>query len=385
MEGANAWGARDAHNGADSGRGPLPLERFRVFHSHDVDEARDFVARIFCPHELAPLHRDMALDACHHNAPLLRHASLNYVQYGAAVRIEPGFLQDFYLLQIPLRGGASVRCGAQQVESHRLLASLPSPTEALSMRWAADSGQLIVKMDRDAMRLRLEALLQAPLREPLVFELGADLAAPSAQGVLGFIAHLRLLLDGTDGAQFGSGLHGGLLVQAHGGLLERAALAEQAENHLLTSVLLSLRHNHSAQLDANAASQVQRTLITAVLPRSVRRAQEYLRFHAAAPITLADCCTHVGVSARALQVAFQRHVGMGPMAFLRGVRLDCVRRELLAGFDGTAAVSHTERAALVTHAALSYGFLHLGHFAARYRERFGEAPSATLQRARESA
>jgi len=336
---------------------PLPLASYRLFESRDVDEARDFVARIFCPHELSPLHRGMALDACHHNAPLHRDASLNYVQYGAAVRIEPGCLRDFYLLQIPLRGGASVRCGGQQVESHPLLASLPSPTEPLSMRWHDDSPQLIVKMGREAMQARLEALLQAPVREPLVFELGADLSAPSAQGVVGFVAHLRSMLDA--------------------GPLDRGLLAEQAENHLLTSVLLSLRHNHSARLAAHEASEPGRT---SVVPRIVRRTQEYMRAHADSPITLADACMHVGVSARSLQMAFQRHTGMSPMVFLRDVRLDLVRSELQAGCDDAAA-----RAVKVTDVALRYGFLHLGHFAARYRQRFGEAPSQTIQRGRRFA
>ena len=333
---------------------PLPLARFRVFESRDVDEAREFVARIFCPHELSPLRRGMALDACHHNAPLYRDASLNYVQYGAAVRIEPGYLRDFYLLQIPLRGGASVRCGGQQVESHPLLASLPSPTEPLSMRWGDDSPHLIVKMGREAMLARLEALLQAPLREPLVFELGAALSTPSAQGVVGFIAHVRAMLDN--------------------GPLDRGVLAEQAENHLLTSVLLSLRHNHSARL---AALEVCKPGRTTVLPRIVRRTQEYMRAHAEAPITLADACTHVGVSARSLQMAFQRHTGVSPMVFLRDLRLDLVRRDLQTGRDPAG-----DRAVKVMDAAARYGFLHLGHFAARYRQRFGEAPSQTAQRVR---
>ncbi|MFP5444638.1 MAG: cupin domain-containing protein, partial [Betaproteobacteria bacterium] len=142
---------------------PLPLERYRLFDSHDLDEAREFVGRVFCPHDLATLRPGAQLDACHHSVPLHRDASLNYVQYGPAVRIEPGHLGGFYLLQIPLRGGAMVRCGSQAVESHALMASLPSPTEALSMHWHDDSPQFIVKIDRAAVQSRLSALLQAPL------------------------------------------------------------------------------------------------------------------------------------------------------------------------------------------------------------------------------
>ena len=51
---------------------PLPLERYRLFDSHDLDEAREFVGRVFCPHDLATLRPGAQLDACHHSVPLHR-------------------------------------------------------------------------------------------------------------------------------------------------------------------------------------------------------------------------------------------------------------------------------------------------------------------------
>lgn len=331
----------------------LPLERYRLFDSHDLDEAREFVGRVFCPHELATVRPRAELDACHHSAQLHRDASLNYVQYGAAVRIEPGHLESFYLLQIPLRGGAMVQCGSQTVESHGSMASLPSPTEALSMRWHEDSPQFIVKIDRAAMQLRLSALLQEPLQTPLVFDLGVDLANPALWGMTSFIAYLRSA------------------VETHAVLLGHPVLAEQAENHLLTSLLLCAGHNYSAALAAGATvSGATHT----VLPRMVKRAQEYMRSHLEQPITLADVCTHVGVSARSLQQTFSQCTGKSPMSFLRDLRLDASR----AALQNKLA----ERAPQVSDVAARFGFLHLGHFAEAYRRRFGETPSETRQRLR---
>jgi AraC-like DNA-binding protein len=328
----------------------LPLEGHRLFHTHDVDEAREFVARIFCPHELSPLDGGR-LDACHHSAAVHRHASINYVQYGAAVRIEPGYLSDFFLLQIPLRGGASVRCGGQSVESHPLLASLPSPTEPLSMRWAEDSPQLIVKFDRRALSTRLESLLQAPLRQPLVFDLGVDMTRPQARGMAALVGYLQCVLEGCHG------------------FAGQPALAEQAENHLLSTLLLSLPHNHSAALSngANAPDG------GCVLPRTVRRAQEILRSHLELPITLEELCTLTGASSRTLQQGFARHTGSSPMAWLRELRLDHVRAQLQASAGGSGIGA----AVRVADVAARYGFFHLGHFAAHYRRRFGELPSET--------
>lgn len=321
---------------------PLPLARYRLFESHDLDEARERVARVFCPHGLNMLRPRVALNACHHSVTLHRDVSLNYVQYGPAVQIDPGYLRDFFLLQIPLRGGAEIRCGAQQVMATTRLASLPSPTEPLAMRWADDSPHLILRLGRAAVLAQLAALLQAPVHDALVFDLGVPLDDPALAALLQFIAYLRSSLDA------GSALAPGSL------------LAQHAEAYLLTSLLLSAPHNHSAAL----AGQAQRSL----LPRSVRRAQDYMAGHADQVLTLAAVCNAAGCSARSLQQAFRQHLGQGPMDFLRDLRLDRVRAELLSAEASVRATA--ER----------YGFLHLGHFAAQYRSRFGERPSDTLAR-----
>ncbi|MFH0130541.1 AraC family transcriptional regulator [Variovorax sp. VaC1] len=321
----------------------LPLQRYRLFESHDMDEARESVARVFCPHGLVMLRPRTELDACHHSARLHRNVSLNYVQYGPGVQIDPGYLQDFYLLQIPLRGGADIRCGAQHVDATPRLASLPSPTEPLSMRWADDSPHLIVRLARPALLSRLEALLQAPVNQPLVFNLGVPLDNPALSPLVHFIDYLRLTLDAGNALQAGG------------------PLAEHAEEYLMSCLLMSAGHNHSRAL----AGDTRRNL----LPRVVRRAQEYMAAHADQPLSLADICGEVGCSARALQLAFRQHAGQGPMEFLRELRLDRVRAELQAS-----------PGAGVREVAQKYGFLHLGHFAAQYRVRFGERPSETTAR-----
>lgn len=109
-----------------------------------------------------------------------------------------------------------------------------------------------------------------------------------------------------------------------------------------------------------------------VLPRVVKRAQEYMHSQLEQPITLADVCAHVGVSARSLQQTFAQCTGKSPMAFLRDLRLDAARTALQSKF--------AERAPQVSDIAARYGFFHLGHFAEGYRRRFGETPSETRQR-----
>lgn len=322
----------------------LPLSRYQLFHTRDVDEARECVTRIFCPHALSMSTPGTTLDARHHSVQLHHDVSLNYVQYGPDVNIEPGYLGDFYLLQIPLRGGATVRCGNQKVIACTRIASLPSPTERLSMRWANDSPHLIVRFSKAALQRQLEQLVQAPLHMPLVFDLGLPLDAPALAPMLNFVKYLCATLD-EDNAL--SGTH----------------LAAQAEGYLLSSLLMLAPHNHTQALQAGS----RRTL----LPRSVRCAQDFLHSHVAEPLSLADVCQHLGVSARALQLAFKQHTGQSPMAYLHNIRLDRVREALLQ--------TTPQNTVTVSQAAAEYGFLHLGHFAAHYQKRFGELPAQTLK------
>ena len=99
-------------------------------------------------------------------------------------------------------------------------------------------------------------------------------------------------------------------------------------------------------------------------------AEEFLRASLTEPVTLTDIAAAAGVSVRTLTRLFARRYGMGPMRWLRTLRLDAVRRALL---DADPA----ERS--VTEVALRHGFTHLGRFAGQYRERFGETPSDTLR------
>jgi transcriptional regulator GlxA family with amidase domain len=73
-----------------------------------------------------------------------------------------------------------------------------------------------------------------------------------------------------------------------------------------------------------------------------------------------------------LQTGFRQWRATTPNAFLRKIRLQLVRDELLRSGEETQ----------VTRVALRHGFSHLGRFSAFYQSTFGEVPSATLRRSR---
>ena len=78
-----------------------------------------------------------------------------------------------------------------------------------------------------------------------------------------------------------------------------------------------------------------------------------------------------GVGPRALQLAFARHLGLSPMAYVRRVRLECAHRELQAA-DPTSGDT-------VAAIAARWGFAKPDRFAAAYRAAYGVAPIHTLR------
>jgi len=106
------------------------------------------------------------------------------------------------------------------------------------------------------------------------------------------------------------------------------------------------------------------------LPRGLKKAIEWLEAEPARQWRLRDLAAISGVAPRTLQKQFLRFVGTAPLTFLRELRFNRVRQQLLH------AAAHVS----VTEIATSCGFSHLGRFAIHYQQRYGESPSTTLRR-----
>ncbi len=89
--------------------------------------------------------------------------------------------------------------------------------------------------------------------------------------------------------------------------------------------------------------------------------------------SVVDICKDIGVSARVLQYSFNEFMQITPVAYLRILRLNKVRQQLLTPAHAMLTV---------TDVATRFGFMHLSNFARDYAGLFGERPSATLQRGR---
>jgi len=104
---------------------------------------------------------------------------------------------------------------------------------------------------------------------------------------------------------------------------------------------------------------------------ALARAQAEIENCRGEAVTVGDLCRAAKVSQRTLEYAFAERFGVTPEAFLIAHRLNAVRRQL------SSADPSTEK---VVEIANSWGFWHMGQFAADYRRHFGELPSQTLRR-----
>jgi AraC-like DNA-binding protein len=102
----------------------------------------------------------------------------------------------------------------------------------------------------------------------------------------------------------------------------------------------------------------------------LERACQYITAHQDQVITLSQLEHVSGMSERNLQLEFQKHYQCTPMQWVRQQRLNTARERLLKAATG----------ATITTVALKCGFNKPSEFAHQYKVRFGELPSATLQR-----
>ncbi|BBE74639.1 AraC family transcriptional regulator [Oharaeibacter diazotrophicus] len=321
----------------------LPLARNAVVDTRRPDEAREAIGRIFCPHFLSPLERRAEGFHARHHAATFGDFSVNYVAYGATVEIDPGELARFYLLQIPLKGRARVRCGTRVAEAEAgRTASVLSPMLATRMTWQAGCEKLIVLVEREAMAARYGALADRPAAAP-AFDTAVDLDGP-----------VGMALQRQAAA---------LLAAADAGARLPAAYLATLRDGVTTLMLAGLRHDRTDVLARPTAAPA---------PAAVRRAEAFIAENAGRAISTADVAAAAGVCLRSLQDAFRRARGHTITEALQAARLERLRAGLLDP-DGPA---------LVADIAFAAGFGHLGRAAAAYRERFGESPSETLRRRR---
>ncbi|MGV1793417.1 AraC family transcriptional regulator [Rhizobium sp. A37_96] len=319
----------------------VPLSRFAAVNTRSPEAAREAIGRIFCPHFLNPLERNpVSFHARHHTVEQADY-SVNFVAYGSAVEIDPGELSRFFLLQLPIAGAATVRCGTQIADvGAGLRGSVLSPTLGSRMVWNEGCQKLIILIRREALEAQFESLTHQACRA-IEFDAAVDLTIPVGAAIW---QHAQLMLGAAE--------------TSHG---IADAYKTTLRDGITTLLLTGLASNKTMLLSRPAPSAD---------PVAVRRAQDFMEAHAERPIAMAEIAKASGGSLRSLQNAYRNAKGMTLSDGLQALRLTRFRSNLLAcGGAGSVA-----------EAAFAAGLGHLGRAAAAYRDCFGETPSETLRR-----
>ncbi len=195
----------------------------------------------------------------------------------------------------------------------------------------------------NALEHALEGMLGDRLRKPLEFKPAIDWSG-------GLAASLRLQLDFL--------MHE---MKRRDGVADNPVALASMTDLILSLVLGGLPHNYLERL-------VNRR--PGVVPAYVRRAEDFMRANAGAPIRMEHVADAAGCGVRTLGAVFRHFRDTTPLAALHAIRLERVQVELSLG-PASGSIAEVAR---------RYGFTNPGRFITAYRRRFGEAPSETATR-----
>ncbi|MCK6396456.1 AraC family transcriptional regulator [Zoogloea sp.] len=314
-----------------------------LFQTQDVEEARQWGVRTFCENRLKKVDGLRPINARMHLRKV-RGVGFGRITYGGAVDIDPGCLDSFYLVQVPLSGRELIDTGGQTVCSAGKVGSVINAIGASLIRHEANTEKLIVRVERDVLERNCIQHLGHALRQPIGFQ-------PS------------ITLDGAAGNRWTSLLrwiYESLALDEQ--CFDSPMMSAQVEQTVIATLLTCQPHNYTEELNGEERS---------IAPAFVKRIERYIEDNADQPITIIDLAEHAGVSSRSIFNGFRRFRNTSPMLYLKEVRMRRVNEELkrLTPADTT-----------VTAVAYHWGFTHLGHFTTDYKRRFCESPSQTLAR-----
>lgn len=342
--GASTGGSAGGPMGASAGD-EIPLPYPQVIRTDDPDDARvrtqEFLS---CSHRMRLLDREREFLARVQYRSLGGLGLMTSV-YGTSVEIGCSPPIPLMTVNFVFGGSMAIADGGSETIADDGTAAAFCFHEDLAMRWTPGLRQLMLTIDKPLMERYLQNLLNEPLHEPLRLHPRIALDGTSGQGIVAAVRTLHRALERCGKAG------------------PPPLLAAEVEHGILSALLLGHRHNYTDAIFSARALPA---------PRVVRRVVELIDSAPQTAFTVADLARCAGVSERSLHAAFRRQLGTSPMAYLRRRRLEQAHDELLR-IDATAGVK-------VTDVALRHGFAHAGRFAAAYRARFGEPPSATLRR-----
>ncbi|MEV0051550.1 AraC family transcriptional regulator [Saccharopolyspora shandongensis] len=268
--------------------------------------------------------------------------AVGYFASSLAVRVGTAPGRDSYFVNLGLAGEISASRGGRQAVLSRARAGVFNPGDSQELRPNRPGTRFLgLRIDAGLVRRELAALTGRPTGSAVRFDLPLDLSEPRGRAVKLLIGSLIEQLDSDDP------------------LFQREELQRSQLRCIVTALLLAQSHTHTATL---------RGVPGMPHPRALRAAVAFVEANLSEPISLGQIAEAAGCSARTISSAFREKLGTSPMGYVRNLRLDRIRHDILSTGDRIGEIAYR------------WGITHLGRFAGEYRSRFGELPSTTAAR-----
>ncbi|WP_030562960.1 helix-turn-helix transcriptional regulator [Streptomyces aureocirculatus] len=248
-----------------------------------------------------------------------------------------------YFVNIGVSGAISASRGGLRATLDEATAGVANPGDTQELRPLRSRRTQFLGLRIDAALVDQEftALTGRPPVSTVRFDFALDLAKPKGGAVRLLIRSLLEQLDSEDP------------------LFQRVELQRSQVRCLVTALLLAQPHSHTGELHDGPRPGY---------PRSLRAALAFIEANLAEHISLGGIATAAGCSPRTLSSVFRDRLGISPMSYVRDLRLDRTRADILASSDPIGTIAYR------------WGVAHLGRFAGEYRDRFAELPSDTATR-----
>jgi AraC-like DNA-binding protein len=339
-------GRVDAVHGAD--QQPVRLEVsggdtpiFAPIYTTDVDEARAYLRSVSYESTLLP-RAEVERFAFGWDLVQLGPFTLGEISYGAGVDLTSPDLVSSYHVLMAVSGGMQSRHRGHEVLVGDRLAGVYGPAGDVGMDIPVGFRMLAVRIERTALEQEIAAAAGDPAGPDVSVRDSLDVTHGRGRSCAELVRLLYTELHEPDS------------------LIHDPLAAHQWWQLTLGAVALAM--------DEPGGEERHRFKV-GVHPRSIKRVLDAMHADPGAPFTVTGLARIAGVSAQALQEAFHRHVGMLPMMYLRGLRLDQAHAELSQGDPHQVSVKQV---------ALRWGFTHLGQFQGAYHSCYGQTPAQTL-------
>lgn len=314
-----------------------------AFESSDPDTVHSHLSAVLGPHSMNLPEGTSGLRA-RQEAASMPGVQVHRMTYGGiAVDLRPEPNTEHIVVVHPLQGRIGVSSGDVGIVAGPHLPVVLDAGKRYRTHWSRDSVACKIVVERAlARRMAAEARGVSPEQVSLDFSLQSLAASPA----VATWAQMVTILAGRT---------------ASCGPRQVPSLTEFHLAQATVSALLDIFPN-AIRVASNQGP-------AGVSARAVARAISYIDEHADTPLTVREIARSVGLSSRALQVAFRRHRNMTPMEYVRQARLRRAYDDLAAADAGRTTVAAI---------AARWGYYNPGRFASDFRVKFGKYPKDVL-------